>query len=1314
MAESSKTTFTPIGGMNTDDSIITPAKDAAGKSLFELGDYRYANNLRIGSSKSDNFGDAENLKGTAEVTAYRVKNQLMVNPEFSGSIAGWSVIDLGLNWAYNSGKAVINYSVGFFQSDILYQALTLIPGTFVSLKILVGATFATVNGFKFKIHLLNGTTVLSTTEYLINKQFASPEEVNASIQIPSGCNGIGFSVEGTGIGGGVAAVEYFRTYAWVSSSSPSGTEKVIGRLEDEETLNIYSSVYNSNGNHTIRQYSFVDDCTYELLRWSGLNFQETFFVKLAKLNNWIAVTDRNNRPRLIDVDTITDLSLYLGSDFREFHISFHKWQPAAPPIPRIYYDGSTNNFSKLKNKTYQFAMQYVYNGNLKSRWSPISKAAPVTNIASGSNNFYNAEVITSIEVEIRGSVLDQEGANIAYNYFDHNDIKFLAAVEYIQLAYRDSQLSPWRLWKRVPKSNGTFPTSVYFDGGFIGSIIDSADFSQPFDTVPIKAGTVDTADNRFVFGDILEEYEPITNFSVADVSAITDPATDWDDANAASSFPQFSSGIRNKLLRLNTLSHFNLKARGLYKAGILFADHTGKKSLTYSPDNWFYEVGDNGQYRLNAFRFTIPTDVKPPSWATSYQIVRTNVSNIDYFMIGVANKFTPLLDNASSLIGSASLPDNIKNKLSVHFENTNIVDGYDVADRIRKAEKKYKSQFLFENLTRKRSTNNYLLFNSLRFKIGPEIRSSKTDVISNSSRIYIDINNWYNAARETSTKNRLLSKMYYNFREGDRVRFYGSESTSPGSGDFKIYDLEILEFTGSGLIVEKPVGLAYIPIPNTDSDSRHQIEVYTPVDIPTDDDSVFYEIGEWYPVLYPGTDNRDFAKRDWNYTNNPAVTVATYGPFDVFSKMPLFYGDCFKISKIVYKDFPSTGVGVGTSMNPDPDKVYDIWERNAGRPSIAYLDLPVSEFKETMGRFGGKIVDDSNLNQLNRFKELDNFVYPSEYGRIREIVNTANAQVESTGSILLFIGEREAWSVYVNRTTLEDLSGRTQFLLSDKVLGSYNVLLGSHGTMNPESVSKKHGRVYWWDAIDGSWIRYGRDGLTEISEYKMRNWFRELGNILATKYQSDELPRVVSGYDPFNEELVTFISHSELPETFRGYATYKGSLFSEDDTRWKSCHNYEPEFFAKMANVLFSFKVGKIYKHEQDGVDYNTFYGAKYDSYIEPVFNQFSLAMKSWQWIALTTTDAWSAERILSEYRGTKDKQESRLLTGKFQQKEDHWYSEILKDLNTPNGGYNVINDGNKMRSKAIQVLLKLNPSVVTLSLLQYVTVGFTDSPKNP
>lgn len=61
----------PLGGMNQDDSVINFVPDQAGVSLFEQGDYRYARNVHIGTTSSNNRGALENVQSTLEVTDYK-------------------------------------------------------------------------------------------------------------------------------------------------------------------------------------------------------------------------------------------------------------------------------------------------------------------------------------------------------------------------------------------------------------------------------------------------------------------------------------------------------------------------------------------------------------------------------------------------------------------------------------------------------------------------------------------------------------------------------------------------------------------------------------------------------------------------------------------------------------------------------------------------------------------------------------------------------------------------------------------------------------------------------------------------------------------------------------------------------------------------------------------------------------------------------------------------------------------------------------------------------------------------------------------
>ena len=83
----------PSGGMNQDDSMIAPSVGTEGISnYYQSGDYKYALNARIGSSRGDTFGDLESIISTLKVEDYNAYSSLVSIPMVTSS--KWS--NLGL------------------------------------------------------------------------------------------------------------------------------------------------------------------------------------------------------------------------------------------------------------------------------------------------------------------------------------------------------------------------------------------------------------------------------------------------------------------------------------------------------------------------------------------------------------------------------------------------------------------------------------------------------------------------------------------------------------------------------------------------------------------------------------------------------------------------------------------------------------------------------------------------------------------------------------------------------------------------------------------------------------------------------------------------------------------------------------------------------------------------------------------------------------------------------------------------------------------------------------------------------------------
>jgi hypothetical protein len=1286
--------FTPSGGMNQDSSITTPEPGLEGQvSLFQHGDYRYALNMRIGSSRDDSMGDGEAIKSTRKVDKYYAITGAFVNPDFEGSIAPWEqIIDIaGWTWDSPLGDGFVFINPG--DHSVIYQPFS---GGIGTIQYKYSMLSIGIVNFRLQAVFLTGSSVIGSQD--IDTRTGSLVDIftgSVDLSIPVGTDGIGLRAMCDTPGVFNCILLSAQVIGWGEAQKPAGSNRAIGKYEDEEFLTAWKCTTDTDA---IQYYDLVADAVYEVLKWTGLNWGPDSFVKCAKLDNWMALTDRTNAPRLIDTDTISELFKSLGDNFREFHISFHKWSPVGAPIVKRYYDGSTDNSDILKNKMWQFSYRYLYHGNLQSRWSPISTAACNAYDDSEENPFVP---ITAISVYLPGLFLDENGLSIENNYFNHNDAKCKAAIDKIQIAVRDNEIGIWRLWETISPTT----SAQLFSGQLDNTPIPNDDFYQPFDTVPLKAGTVEAIDNRFVFGDILEEETPATPVQVTSVSVVKNDSNtpDWNSRVSSVFTGVVSPGDKSEIAERNAVAQRTFKSRGLYKLGIQYLSKTGWRSAVYTAENWIYNIpaktifsptNSEPNYAL-AFKFS--SGFIPPEWAVAYQIVRTNCLNIDSFLYGTCNEIQPIIDDLAGYVsGLTKASEPLITAIREHFLNASLVTAKDYNDYL-----------------------DVLKNNPMYSLIVGNIRKNKTSgTVAGASRLYIDIRNWYNGSRADNSGNvdNPINNLLYNYRPGDRVRFVASTSSSPVTpSSKKIFDVKILDFTGDGIIVERPASVLWVPTKSSTNTTQddYLIEVYTPKE-QKESDPIFYESGEWFPVRYPGTSLRNWSKSDWTYTAVSGITASSYGDFTVFNKQPFYFGDCSRFQKFIYNDFRSNSTGTLylraiPSMSHIRDETYGRWEHATGRPYPAYMKLPVQKFKTTMARFSGKIVEQSFINNLNRMRDEDQYIYPSEYGRIRDLVNTNNAQVESVGSVLLAIGEREAWSIYVNRTTAEDLSGRTQVLLSDRVLGSFNTLLGSLGTFNPESVTRQEGRVYWWCTLLGSWARYGRDGLTKISDYKMRTWFKQISDTLLSKYTDADTPRVISGFDPFNEELVTRIDHTSLPDEFRGYADYKGSLFSESDKRWKSCHTYDPEIFAKIGNRLLLFKDGDVFIHEE-GADYRTFFGFVQPVKIEPVFNPFMKDMKVWQALTVIATHAWEIERVLSEYRGDKTVQQSRIPLSQVKDKEDTYYAPFFRDENSQGSLYK----GDRMRSKAIKTLLVLGPDVVTRTLLHYVQAEFHSSPKTP
>ena len=93
--------------------------------------------------------------------------------------------------------------------------------------------------------------------------------------------------------------------------------------------------------------------------------------------------------------------------------------------------------------------------------------------------------------------------------------------------------------------------------------------------------------------------------------------------------------------------------------------------------------------------------------------------------------------------------------------------------------------------------------------------------------------------------------------------------------------------------------------------------------------------------------------------------------------------------------------------------------------------------------------------------------------------------------------------------------GNTNLTATENVLGQTIPFSGEYGiSTNPESFASEAYRVYFTDRVRGTVMRLSKDGLTPISEFGMKDWFRDNLKLVGKKL------KIIGSYDDRNDEYV--------------------------------------------------------------------------------------------------------------------------------------------------------------------------------------------------
>ena len=148
----------------------------------------------------------------------------------------------------------------------------------------------------------------------------------------------------------------------------------------------------------------------------------------------------------------------------------------------------------------------------------------------------------------------------------------------------------------------------------------------------------------------------------------------------------------------------------------------------------------------------------------------------------------------------------------------------------------------------------------------------------------------------------------------------------------------------------------------------------------------------------------------------------------------------------------------------------------------------------------------TGFNETNVFSVAESITknLDPRYGGIQRLY--------TTDTNLTIFQEDKVSRTFVDKDAIYTADGNPAVTASNVVLGSIQQYGGEYGiSSNPESFAFKGYRIYFADKYRGSIMRLSRDGLTEISSYGMRDFFRDKLRDISDVFEDQVVTATVSG-----------------------------------------------------------------------------------------------------------------------------------------------------------------------------------------------------------
>lgn len=292
------------------------------------------------------------------------------------------------------------------------------------------------------------------------------------------------------------------------------------------------------------------------------------------------------------------------------------------------------------------------------------------------------------------------------------------------------------------------------------------------------------------------------------------------------------------------------------------------------------------------------------------------------------------------------------------------------------------------------------------------------------------------------------------------------------------------------------------------------------------------------------------------------------------------------------------------------------------------------------------------VDSSNSFGAFDFGSINPEFGHIMWL-----GQVHAS---MLVVCQNKSQPVYVGKGELLSLDGSTSLGRSQQIFNVANETVHDYGTHHPASIIVEDGVLYAWDAFRGvPWV-FGGDGSSDIYG-KMTTFFRQKGRERWPILRAED--DVFAGFDRERNQYFLSFRGGTFAGAEGASVTVPGTaiVFDKGKRGWTYFTTMLPSAYGRIANRLYVFSNGKIYKAFESFV-YNNFFAAQGNANVKFAVNPESHLIKLWQAFSFRARTKWRLTDILGNPGVDYIRQQSNVPTAYIRGIENAWNGSFLRD----------------------------------------------------